>query len=399
MIPRFKPALGWEEIRAALTWPCSDDVVRFENAFAEKMGQKHAVAFPYGRTGLVFLLEALGLKDKEIICPAYTCVVVPHAIVTSGNVPVFVDSQYDDFNMDLDLVPETITEKTGAIIATSIFGYPVNLDKLDDIRKKYPHIYIIQDCAHSFAAEWKGRPVQREGTAAIYGLNISKIITSIFGGMVTTDDDNIAKLLFRIREKHLKPASFTKSIRRFFYLFIVYLSFWNPIYGFVNRLERSGALERFSKYYDDNIIDMPNDYLEKMSKVESRVGLVQLLKYDEIVKRRRNIASYYAAKLIDIKELNLPPLIEGSTYSHFVPRVAFRKNVLEMALKQGVQLGWLIEYCIPDMNAYRKRGKIEREYKNAKLMSKSTINLPVYRSITQGQIEKILDILKTNFIS
>ena len=63
------------------------------------MGKKHAIFFPYGRTGLLFLLEALGISDQEIICPAYTCVVVPHAIVLSRNEPVFVDSNPDTFNL------------------------------------------------------------------------------------------------------------------------------------------------------------------------------------------------------------------------------------------------------------------------------------------------------------
>ena len=88
MIPRLKPKLGIREIAAALRPPRRDDVEQFEKAFAELMGQKFALAFPYGRTGLIFLIQALGLKDKEIICPAYTCVVVPHAIVYSGNKPI-----------------------------------------------------------------------------------------------------------------------------------------------------------------------------------------------------------------------------------------------------------------------------------------------------------------------
>ena len=78
MIPRLKPTIGLTELLAALRPPHKDDVERFEQSFAKLMGQKYAFAFPYGRTGLMFLLEALGLEGKEIICPAYTCVVVPH---------------------------------------------------------------------------------------------------------------------------------------------------------------------------------------------------------------------------------------------------------------------------------------------------------------------------------
>src|SRR3989337_2988899 len=127
LIPRFKPLLGFSEFIRIFLPARSDAVSKFEQEFAKKMRQKYAIAFPYGRTGLIFLLKSLGLEGKEIICPAYTCVVVPHAIVFSGNIPVFVDSQLKDFNMDLDLVEEAISNKTSAIIATSIFGNPVNL--------------------------------------------------------------------------------------------------------------------------------------------------------------------------------------------------------------------------------------------------------------------------------
>ena len=80
MIPRLKPALGLSELFAAFRLPHKDDVEQFEQAFALLMGQRYALAFPYGRTGLMLLLESLGLKDKEIIYSAYTCVVVPNAI-------------------------------------------------------------------------------------------------------------------------------------------------------------------------------------------------------------------------------------------------------------------------------------------------------------------------------
>ncbi len=379
MIPRLKPYLDWRELLAAFSWPHQDDVGRFEQAFAAKMGQKYAIAFPYGRTGLMLLLEALGLKNKEIICPAYTCVVVPHAIVYSGNIPVFVDSQEDDFNMNLDFVPEAITDKTGAIIATSIFGYPVDLDKLDNIRRTYPHIYIIQDCAHSFAAEWKGRTVQKEGNASIFGMNISKLITSIFGGMVTTDDGELLEKLKALRDDRLKPASFAKSICRLLYLIAVYPTFWEPVYGLINRLERSGLLNFFVKYYDESVIDMPADYLEKMSPVEARVGQVQLEKYDAIVAHRRKMAALYHEHLQDISELLLPPLVEGATYSHYVPVVQGRDTVLQQALRKGIQLGWLIEYGIPEMKAYG--GHLSTDFPNAAQYALTTINLPLCEGI------------------
>jgi len=384
MIPRLKPTLDGRELQAALTLPRQDDVERFETAFAEKMNQKHGIAFPYGRTALYLLLKALKLEDREIICPAYTCVVVPHAIVKSGNHPVFVDCQEQDFNMNLDLVLQSITEKTGAIIATSIFGYPVNLDQLDSLRKKYPHIYIIQDCAHSFAAQWKGRPVQKEGVAAFYGLNISKIITSIFGGMITTDNDALATKLKDARREHLRPPTLSKSIRRLLYLLAVYPTFWTPFYTLVNCLERWGWLAKFVDYYEEEIIDMPDDFLEMMSPIEARVGKVQLEKYDQIIAHRRHLAKLYSDHLKDLPALEPPPLIEGATYSHYVPKVNNREKLLERALQNGLQLGWLIEYSIPQMAAYRQRYPDQPDCPFSNRFSQETINLPLHTNTLQA---------------
>jgi len=376
VIPRLKPTLGIEELLAAAHPPHKNDVERFEQAFAKLMGQRHALAFPYGRTGLILLLEALALKDREIICPAYTCVVVPHAITYSGNRPVFVDCEEGGFNMDLDRAEEAITAETGAIIATSLFGYPVDLDRLDEIRKHHPHIHIIQDCAHSFAARWKGRPVQKEGVAALFGLNISKLLTSIFGGMITTDDHALYHRLKTRRDERLKRPGWRKGFRRLLYLLALYPAFWGPLYGLINRLERWGLLNHFVKYYDETRIDMPLDYMEGMCGIEGRAGMANIARYETVIDNRRKAAQYYFEHLTDKRDFRLPPEVDGATYSHYVVQVEDRYQWLQQAIRKGIQLGWLIEYNIPEMKAYG--GYPAEEFPVAADYARTTINLPVW---------------------
>ena len=160
MIPRLRPAIGLRELWSAAfgTGTVSD----FERAFADLAGQREAVAFPYGRTALMILFEALGLEKREIIVPAYTCVVVPHAVVYSGNLPRFVDCAPGDVNMDLGTVDKTLSGAIGAVVATSIFGYPIDLERLSDFRRRHPDIPVVQDCAHSFFASYSGRPELRK---------------------------------------------------------------------------------------------------------------------------------------------------------------------------------------------------------------------------------------------
>jgi len=379
MIPRFKPTLGTKELTAAFRLPSKDDIESFERVFAGLMHQKYALAFPYGRTGLLLLLEALGLKEKEIICPAYTCVVVPHAIIYSSNTPVFIDSESVGFNMNLDLVEKAISEKTGAIIATSIFGYPIDLDRLDEIRKRYPHIHIIQDCAHSFAAEWNGRFVHKEGIAALFGLNISKTLTSIFGGMITTDDEKLYIALKKTRSSFLKKPKWTKGLRRLFYLITVYPTFCETIYSIVNRLERTHFIDYFVRYYNEHKIDMPSDYLLQMTPLEARVGAENVKRFKTILKNRQRAADFYFEHLDNKPDFILPPKIEGATYSHFVVQVADRDAWLQWGLSHNIQLGWLIEYNIPEMEAYG--GHRPEEHPQAASYARNTINLPVWGGV------------------
>lgn len=378
MIPRFAPALGLRELVAAVRPGSRADVEAFEHAFAARMGQRHAIAFPYGRTALMALLEAWGLADSEVIVPAYTCIVVPHAVVLSGNEPVFVDSSDADCNMDLARVTEAMSPKTRAVIATSIFGHPVDLDALAEIRKARPDVRIIQDCAHSFAAEWRGRPVQQAGDAALFGLNISKILTSIFGGMVTTDDGDLAERLRRIRQSRVAPSTLSKSMRRGLYLAVVAPAFLESVYGIVNRLERSGALDRFVRYYEEGRIDMPADYLEGMTLVEARIGHAQVGHYLEIVERRRAAARTYDTRLAAVPALRLPPSNPGSTYSHYAVRVEDREDLDRRCRRLGLQLGHVIDYCCPGLSAYRNRPGARGSYPVASALAREVINLPVH---------------------
>jgi len=391
MIPRLKAALGLSELKAALMFSSTDDVNNFEQEFARLADQKYAVAFPYGRTGLVVTLKALGLENAEILCPAYTCVVVPHAIVTSGNTPVFLDSDPKDMNMDLQLVEQAITPKTKAIIATSIFGNPVNLDLLGEIQQRYPDLIVIQDCAHSFFCEWKESPVHKEGLCAIYGLNVSKVMTSIFGGIVTTDDEVFARQLKETRDKLLIPAKPIKSFKRLLYLLAVYPAFSRIGYGLVNRLERSGLLDYFVKYHDPKLIDMPIDYLQAMTPIEARVGIVQCRKYIKIIKHRRKLARAYLDGLKGQSELGLPAWNYGATWSHFVVRTKFAKLLIEVCLNRGVQLGELIDYNIPDLPAYNSYKQHSLGYSSN--FPEKVINLPVHISCSIRDAKKIIDII------
>jgi len=388
MIPRFKPTLGWDEF-AALFRRNTGAVEQFEKEFAKAFHAVDAVAFPYGRSAQWAFFNAVGLKNAEIIMPAYTCSVVAHAITLSGNRPRFIDICIDDYNMNLDLVVASINEHTRAIIATHTFGYPQNIDKLEEIVRlgeaRYGNkIWLMQDCCHAFGATWNGRLIGTSGDVAVYAFNISKLITSIFGGMLTFQDQKLATKLRQWRNNLYAKPNILKSILRRLYLLSIYIAFNEKIYGMTWWLqEKSSLLNRFTKsYHLDEKIHFPPDYLERMLDVEAAVGLVQLERYTSIIATRRKNAEYYDKHLRRRENWKFPRISDGATYSHYVVQVPDRKQTVNEFAKKDIQLGELIQYCIPDIDGYQQ---LEQRCPIAEASSKHTINFP----LTLDDVSKI----------
>jgi dTDP-4-amino-4,6-dideoxygalactose transaminase len=366
MIPRFKPRYGWAEWKAAFTFWSRGNIPKYEKTFAEKFKCEHGVMFPHGRTGIFALLKVWELEQAEVICPAYTCVVVPHAIVLSGNIPVFVDCEEGSFNMSLEGISRAVTEKTRVIIPTHLFGYPMDVHTVQGIAeeasRKYGHkIYVVQDCAHSFGAKWRGELVTTYGDATIFGSNISKLINSIFGGIVITGEEALAVKLRVWRERNLIDKDWLKSLMRLFYFVAVGFAFHPVFYGFVHWLERKGLLNRFVKYYDEDVIDFPADWNHAIVEIEARVGMVQLRRYDRIIEDRRILAKRLVEEFGARDDVFMLPFDDGATYSHIVAMVEDRSQWVDLYLSKGEQLGTLIEYSVPSIKTYRKYAKDECE--------------------------------------
>lgn len=388
MIPRLRPSLSVADVAAAFL--AEKSVEDFECAFAATMEQAYAIAFPYGRTAQMLLMEALDLKGREIILPAYTCVVVAHAVVLAGGRPVFVDSEAHGFNMDLDKAEAAITADTGAIIATSIHGYPVDLDRIDAIAARHPHVVILQDCAHSFAAEWKGRPVQKHGRAAFFGLNISKLMTSIFGGMITTEDADLAARLRHLRDRGLEAGG--RGLSRAVYLAAATTALVPPAFSLVKRISDLGLIDRFVRYYDETLIDMPGDHLVQIGRAEASVGVRQCSAYRGIIERRRRIAAFYDEALAEVLPDARPPLVDGATYSHYVLRVADPDGMVKAAARRGIELGRLIDYCVPDMMAYRAMTSTLGPFDETRRLNASVVNLPVW--VDETQARRVVEVIQ-----
>jgi dTDP-4-amino-4,6-dideoxygalactose transaminase len=390
--------LGLEELLAIFR-PSKGCVPQFEQKFAERFHAAKALAFPYGRSALWAFFNAVELENAEVIMPPYTCSVVAHAIALSGNQPRFVDIRLSDYNMDLEKLPAAINERTRAIVVTHLFGYPMNVDRIRSIvteaENTYGHkIWVIQDCAHSFDAEWARRPVATEGDVALYGLNISKTITSVFGGMLTFQDEHLASLVRKWRDTHFGKPRFRKSFYRRIYLLAVYCAFQNQFYAVTRWLqENTRLLDGLAKeYHLDDKIHFPPDHLDQMLDFEARVGLIQLDKYDRIIALRRSNARWYDEHLDD-GEWILPPIVDGATYSHYPVRTSDRDALIDACANEGVELGRVIDYSIAELTSYESVDPCP----NSAVASRSVLNLPLTVSASElNRVRQALQLARTN---
>jgi len=389
MIPRLKPYFNNKEL-AAIISVGRNAVQDFESKLSSKFKTRYGVAFLYGRSGLCALLKCLGIKDSEVIVPAYTCVVVPNAVVYSGNIPRFVDITLDHYCMDLDILERSINDKTRAIVGTPLFGYPYDVDKLKDIiRRSGREILLIQDCAHSLGAEYKGAPLCNMGDAALFSFSITKPISSVYGGMITTNNEEIYKKLKSYRDENFTEPSFGEDLKMLLLFFTAYAAFFEPFYRFVDLLERrTRVLDPITKYYREDLIDMPADYMNKLPSINARIGSIQLDKCDEINERRIRIAEFYNEALKSLKGIRPPHLIEWATYIYCVSMVDNRERFIEHMRKRGVQIGSYIEYAIPYMKAYERYRS--GDYPNAYKCSRNIINLPCHPFLSDADLSKIV---------
>ena len=399
MIPRFSPWTGWEEV-AALFDGSPGGVEKFESRFAEKFGCREGLAFSYGRSALWAFFSAMGFERKEVVMPAYTCTVVANAVVLSGNIPRFVDIRKEGYNMDLEATEAAINGDTRAIVATHLFGYPIDLERLREIvsvaEKKHGHkIWVVQDCAHSFGARLGGKLVTAAPDVAIFGLNISKIMTSVFGGMLITNNEEVMGRLRRwCNENFCKPGP-VKSLRRAAYIALASAAFRSPFYGLVYWLQNGTSLLKgmAEGYHLDDRIEFPPDWREFLTPFEARVGLVQLAKYPENIRRRRENAAFYRKILAGIPGIRVLPDLPGATYSHFPVRVGSEKRnrIVDALARADVQLGVLIDYTVPGFPSYAPYAD-GRAFPESEACARSLLNFPVHPSLTGSQRQRIANL-------
>ncbi len=392
MIPRFRPQFSTGDLVASF-FQNGNEVRHFEEKFGRYFGGD-AIAFSHGRVALYAYLKSAGVTGREVIMPAYTCSVVAHAVRLSGNTPVFVDLDFEDYNMDLDSIREKIGPDTAAVIITHLFGYPADIDAIETVISEAEgslgtKILRIHDCAHSFDAQFNGRSVSEFGDAAIFGLNVSKTMTSIYGGILLSHETGATKRLRAWRELELRRNPM-RSARLFAFGAGVRLAFTSAGYSFTNWLATQTPFLKgiTHAHHLDGQVSFPADWREEMSHFEAGIGLRQLRDFDAIKRERSRAAEIYRAGLpSDL--LNGHPVRSGECLSHFVTLTERRTELLDKMRKMGVELGEVIQYVVPLTGPYHDVESAE-SFPNAESVSSKIVNWPIHSTrVAEMVVKKI----------
>jgi dTDP-4-amino-4,6-dideoxygalactose transaminase len=387
VIPRFSPDYRWADLLDFILPASKSYYSKIEKEFADRTGHKYVHFFKYGRTGLYYLLKAMGVKNKKVILPSYTCIVVPYAISLSGNIPIFLDNEEGQFQPNPDSYFNAIDEDTVMVIPTHLFGISQETSELyKKIKRHYPSVFVLQDCAHSFfCTDSTGKCVTEYGDGAMFGMNISKLVNSVKGGALTLKDKTLSEKVNEVYNNESpvnQLALFFESIKMRIYYLLVFFAFMPIFYRWVYWLQKNTKLlSSETDYYSSDKVELPRDFRNRFTAFQAKVGYKSLLRFDNRVENRKVLAKKYIDLLSGMgKGWMFPKFNEGYTWSHFPLAQSSDqfnrfnlKNRLEKLL--GSEIGEFVDYSCQDLQSYKSSDKITA--KHALALSNKILNLPL----------------------
>jgi perosamine synthetase len=304
-IPVNQPDIGESERKYLLEaiesgWISSDGpfVEKFENEFAKRMNRKYGIAVSNGTVALEVAVSALGIKSgDEVIVPTFTIVSCLGAILKAGASPVFVDSYPDSWNMNVDEIENKITSKTKAIVAVHIYGLPTEMQVIQTLAKKY-NLLIIEDAAEAHGQTYYGKPCGSFGDVSTFSFYANKHVTMGEGGILLTDNQDLADKCRSLRNLYFKPEQ---------------------------------------RFVHDEI---GSNY--RLTNLQAAVGLAQLEKLDETIKKKKKLGQLYSEILSGSNEIQVPLKgKEGYENHYWVYGVVMRngnsaKEITDRLAKKGI---------------------------------------------------------------
>jgi len=334
-------------------------LVEFEARMAQFIGVRHAVAVNSGTSALHLIIRALGIKDgDEVITTPFSFISSANCILFERAKPVFVDIDSLTLNFDVNRIEGKITGKTRAILAVDIFGYPVEWNRLEQIAKEH-HLKLVEDSCEALGAEYKEKKLGTFGEAATFAFYPNKQMTTGEGGIIVTNNEEIAKLCRSMRNQGRGDS------------------------------DEWLAHERLGYNY-------------RISDINCALGIAQLERIEGILAKREQVAQMYNMRLKDWTEARIPfssPEVKRSWFVYVVTLAdrysqENRDNVLQELRRRGIGCS---NYFTPihlqpfyaEMFGFKKGDFPVTEY-----ISERTIALPFYNNLGEDEIDFVVRNLK-----
>lgn len=375
-VPFYRLELNDEEIKEVLDtlrsgWiGTGPKVKKFEEEFRKFIGSTYALALSSCTAGLHLSLLIYDIKSgDEVITTPLTFSATANVIVHTGAKPVFVDVDRKTGNISPDAIRDAITEKTKAIIPVHLYGMPCDMDSIMEIGKKYG-LKIIEDAAHAVGGIYKGKRIGTIGDVTSFSFYATKNITTGEGGMLTTDDINVAERVEVMRLHGLSKDAWKRYI------------------------------ESTAQHYE---VLLPG-FKYNMTDMQASIGLHQLKRFNELQKRREEIWRRYDEEFSKIEEIEILSSDPGENSYHTrhlytilvkTEKLKTSRDEFMRALNdEGVGTG--IHFIALHLHSFYREvyGYKRGMFPNAEYISDRTISLPFYPYMKDEEVEYVIDSVK-----
>jgi perosamine synthetase len=355
-IPLAKPVFDKEMKKAAIEaflserFVLGESVFKFEEEFAKYCCTDYAVSTSSGTDALQIALVAMGITHGEnVLTVPASFVATANAILHAGATPIFVDIDSETYTIDPRRIAQARNASTKAVIPVHLYGYPADMDSINEISGKHK-IRVIEDACQAHGAIYRGRKVGSLGDIACFSFYPSKNMTVAGdGGVLVTNDEEVASKAAKLRD-----------------------------------------CGRKSKYIHDLV-----GYTSRLNTVNAAIGRVQLKHLDEWNERRRDIAEIYNRSLSDIDGLVLPPKGDHEirpVYHLYVVRTKYRDRLKMWLESRGIQSE--AHYVLPIhlQPVYRKMYEFsEGTYPKSEELCKTCLSIPMYPGLAKGEINFVCE--------
>ncbi|WP_417347569.1 DegT/DnrJ/EryC1/StrS family aminotransferase [Ferrimonas sp.] len=353
-IPWSRPEVGDEDLKAIIG-AFDDDWLtmgpragEFEKAMAKRLARRHAIAVSSGSVALDIALRTLGVTPgDEVIIPAITYFATAAAVSRVGATPVFVDVCPDNLNLDPKALNAALSPRTRGIVYIDYGGLPANFQALNELARRH-ELFLLHDAAHSLGGLYRGAPLGSQADIATMSFHMAKVMTCVEGGMIFTDDDELAHTL---------------------------------------RLYRNQG-------ESDKYIHSKLGYNARMTDISAAIGLNQLKQLDRYLAGRRRVCQAYDHHFeqLGIEILRNPEPETLAAPFLYAIQLDERDQVAAGLKEQGIDT----RICYP-MPLYRQPVYLEGEAPSRHLpcpvserVSKRILNLPLFPSMSDEEIERVV---------